>query len=217
MTHLVADGDLAATADDADAAADLFLEAGVCVFEAALPPSLVAACRSVLERKSRLLDERLAARGVDLQAPWRFNEVCRRRFARYDLRGWALSDAIFTESLLLWSAAPWLPFVRSVLGDDVKELWRGVVDNRPGSETQGWHRDGGFLFPNGAEHRRLLPLLTLQHADPSITRLAHSPRGLVVGRPQPRTASLHASSFSRRRPASALPDHLCASGRPAHR
>ena len=121
MTHLVADGDLAATADDADAAADLFLEAGVCVFEAALPPSLVAACRSVLERKSRLLDERLAARGVDLQAPWRFNEVCRRRFARYDLRGWALADAIFTESLLLWSAAPWLPFVRSVLGDVVPD------------------------------------------------------------------------------------------------
>jgi ectoine hydroxylase-related dioxygenase (phytanoyl-CoA dioxygenase family) len=38
-----------------------------------------------------------------------------------------------------------VPFISAVLGDAV-ECWRGVVDNRPGSATQGWHRDGQPLY-----------------------------------------------------------------------
>eukprot|EP00965_Chrysotila_dentata_P026188 868430-Pleurochrysis_carterae.AAC.2 len=77
--------------------------------------------------------------------PFRFNEVCRRRLQRYDIRG-RLIDGSPLRSSLLGDAAPWLPLMRHVLGDDAVELWRGVIDNRPGSETQSWHRDGEHLF-----------------------------------------------------------------------
>jgi len=36
--------------------------------------------------------------------------------------------------------------VAAVLGPGACERWRGIVDNRPGSEMQGWHRDGDHLF-----------------------------------------------------------------------
>ena len=145
MTHLVGDEDLLASWDDIDAAVDLFRMAGLCVFEQALPVADVDNCREALAARMQLLDRQLAARNVDLDSPWRFNEVCRRRRGRYDVRGWALSDPVFAGRLL-WAEAAWLPFVHAVLGEDAVELWRGVVDNRPGSETQGWHRDGDHLF-----------------------------------------------------------------------
>ena len=145
MTHLVGDDDLLASWDDIDAAVDLFRTAGLCVFEQALPIADVDACHAAIAHRMLLLDRQLAARNVDLNSPWRFNEVCRRRLGRYDVRGWALADPAFDGSSL-WADAVWLPFVHAVLGEDAVELWRGVVDNRPGSETQGWHRDGEILF-----------------------------------------------------------------------
>ena len=150
MTHLVGDGDVDASFSDVTASVDLFNEAGLCIFPNALSHAHVDACRTCLEQRMGKLDAQLLKRGVDLNSQWRFNEACRRRYGRYDVRNWALQDRPFQDAAL-WTEAAWLPFVRAALGDDCRELWRGVVDNRPGSETQGWHRDGDFLFSSGFE------------------------------------------------------------------
>ena len=39
-----------------------------------------------------------------------------------------------------------MSFVHAALGENAVECWWGVVDNRPGSVAQGWHRDGQALF-----------------------------------------------------------------------
>eukprot|EP00966_Prymnesium_polylepis_P253542 5860351-Prymnesium_polylepis.1 len=57
------------------------------------------------------------------------------------------------DHTLLHDDAPWRAFVSDTLGPDFVELWRGVIDNRPGSEIQPWHSDGGHL----SEDRHLPP------------------------------------------------------------
>ena len=90
-------------------------------------------------------------REVNMDTPFRFNEICRRRKGRHDLKlseGWEQESAErmpFADPLL-WSKFPITPFVHKVLGEGAVELWRGVVDNMPGSLDQGWHRDGEHLF-----------------------------------------------------------------------
>ena len=146
---LVGDGDLECASDDPVAAADLFNEAGLCIFPGMLPLGVVDGCHEAFLLRSSHVDDRLAALGVDLGTQFRFNEVVRRRAARYDIRCSHASEAGFGHPAL-GSEAPWLPFIHEVLGDGAVECWRGVVDNRPSSEVQGWHRDGQPLF--GHQH-----------------------------------------------------------------
>jgi hypothetical protein len=83
---LVGDGDLDVLAADVSAAADLFAAAGVCVFRDLLPLDVVNGCRAAFEHRSTQIDAGLASRAVDLGTQFRFNEVIRRRAARYDIR-----------------------------------------------------------------------------------------------------------------------------------
>lgn len=149
---MVGDTDLCADLSEPERAAEMFDATGVCWFEEALPPTLVDECCESYEPRRVEIDAALAARGVDLHTQFRFDEICRRRYSRYDVRGYGISGRPFQDPLL-WSAAQWMPFVRCVLGPDACERWRGVVDNRPGSDMQGWHRDGDHVF----EHVHLPP------------------------------------------------------------
>ena len=155
---LVGDGDLNAPPDDPVTAAELFSNSGLCIFQDMLPLEVVDSCHAAFVLRSSDIDARLAELGVDLDTQFRFNDVVRRRRARFDIKcghvpeeqcgkpdGVPVVVDGFSQPAL-WDAAPWLPFVHEVLGDSAVECWRGVVDNRPGSEVQGWHRDGQPLF-----------------------------------------------------------------------
>ena len=142
---MVGDADLQASLSSPESCAELFDACGVCWFDAVLPTELIDQCKASYEARRGEIDKRLEERGVDLHDQFRFNEICRRRFMRYDVRGYGISAVPFQDPRL-HHLAPWLPFVKSVLGVDACERWRGIVDNRPGSEMQGWHRDGDHLF-----------------------------------------------------------------------
>ena len=139
--NLVGDGDLDAPLDDVEAAAELFANAGLCVFLEMLPVSVVDDAHAKFQVVAKEIDAGLVACEVDLGTQFRFNEVVRRRTARFDIK---TTTALLHP--LLHTDAPWLPFIEQVLGEGYTECWRGVVDNRPGSEVQGWHRDGQPLF-----------------------------------------------------------------------
>ena len=127
------------------ASARLFLHAGICVLESVLPAALIGnilvATQAVLQR----IDEALEERGVSVEDDFSFNEVVRRGVGRYDVRfgaGMPLPADTALDHPLLRDAAPWLPVVRRVLGLNAQEIFRGVVDNRPGSTHQDYHMDG---------------------------------------------------------------------------
>ena len=140
---LVGDGDLDVQADDVESSAELFAAAGLCIFRDMLPVHIVDGCHDCYQHRAEMIDACLMSRAVDLSTQFRFNEVVRRRAARYDVC--CSGEPGFCHPALL-EDAPWLPFVHAVLGDNATECWRGVVDNRPGSVVQGWHRDGQPLF-----------------------------------------------------------------------
>ena len=128
-----------------NAAVDMMNLTGLIIFRDMLPQNVVDHCHAAYLLRAKQIDQGLASRGTDLNTQFRYNEVVRRRTARLDIRCTNAPEAGFHASAL-HDEAPWLPFVRSLLGEAAKECWRGVVDNRPGSETQGWHRDGQPLF-----------------------------------------------------------------------
>ena len=142
----VGDGDLNALCEEPAAAAELLSKTGLCIFEDALPSAVVADCHTAFVLRSSDIDSRLTELGVDLDTQFRFNEIVCRRIACFNVRCGRVPEAGAFGHPALWNEAPWLPFVHEVLGDGAVECWRGVVDNRPGSEVQGWHRDGQPLF-----------------------------------------------------------------------
>ena len=147
-TARVGDGDLNAELCDRAhllAAADMFADTGICIFEEVLPEDVVSACCAAFRLHAIAIDSWLESCGADVDTQFRFNEVVRRRACRYDHRVVDAPGGAFSHPLL-GSEAPWIPFVSEVLGEGAVECWRGVVDNRPGSECQGWHRDGQALF-----------------------------------------------------------------------
>ena len=114
------------------AACTRLAEDGLCVFDSVLPTALIDACRPYVEEALEKLDHELSAK-LDTRAR-----------CRYKVRG-AMKEPPLLGDPLLHDLAPWLPTVRAALGADAIELWRGALDNRPGSEAQEWHRDGEYL------------------------------------------------------------------------
>ena len=108
---------------------------GLCVFERALPVSLIDACRPVVALALTRLDADLETGGYSTESRTRVKV----RAAEGSMDEPPLGDA------LLHQRAPWLPLVHATLGEDALELWRGVLDNKPGSSGMRWHRDGEYL------------------------------------------------------------------------
>lgn len=143
---LVRDSDLTVNLADTATAAALFCKAGICVFNDVLPCGLIEECRGSFTSAAALVDAALAARhmgadGVYVGHEIAFNEVCQRGKERLDIRGVGMTDGPLASSALHIDA-PWMPFVKAVLGEEAHECFRGVVDNRPGSGDQEWHADG---------------------------------------------------------------------------
>ena len=133
-----------------DASAALFADMGICVFESVLSTALIDDCRRVsrrvFEKTSARVDAALASRGIGDGGRYighevNFNEVCQRGRERLDVRT-GMHDDSLGDALLHGESAPWMPFVRRVLGEAAHECFRGVMDSRPGSVAQEWHSDG---------------------------------------------------------------------------
>ena len=99
-------------------------ETGLCVLEGIVSVSLVDECCTAVNDVITTLDEKLTAFGVPAAERRRFNLKSK------DMSAYPLGDQA------LHGSARWLPLVHAVLGLDAHELWRGILDNRPGSTTQ---------------------------------------------------------------------------------
>lgn len=143
-THLIAEGDLDVSLTDLNHAKELFMHAGVVVFDASLDVDFLEQCRGEFVNYFAHVEQQLQNRKVDMDRPFNFNEICRRQHGRYDMRG--LPSNSFRSEVWALNNAPWRDFIDLVLGHDAVELWRGVVLNQYGSEPQHWHRDGPHLF-----------------------------------------------------------------------
>ena len=144
-SSLTCDGDLNADLTDTAASAAFFARTGICVFENTLSVGLIDRCRADFERTAARVDAALSARGIGDHGSYfgqevHFNEVCQRGRERLDIRN-GMADAHFADARLHGDTAPWMAFVRSVLGEGAHECFRGVIDNRPGSTKQEWHAD----------------------------------------------------------------------------
>jgi hypothetical protein len=116
------DGDLSVDATDPVDAAALFDKTGLVVFENVLPAELIKRCHATFEKTSRRVDAALAVRGVGVDGAYvghafAFNEVCQRGRERLDIRGVGMSEESLLDGRLHNEMAPWMPFVRAVLGD----------------------------------------------------------------------------------------------------
>ena len=94
---MVSDGDLDAPPHDLDASVELFAAAGVCVFRDLLALDVVDRLHDVYVRRAQEIDAGLTACAADLDTQFRFNEVIRRRAARYDIRFPASAAALQGE------------------------------------------------------------------------------------------------------------------------
>ena len=144
---MVRDGDLNMELSDPASAAALFAKTGICAFENVLPPELIDACRASFENTFEAsIQPALAAKGFGADGAYlgseiAFNEVCLRGRERLDIRQVGMAEASMTDHRL-HASAPWMQFIRAVLGEGAHECFRGVVANRPGSGMQEWHADG---------------------------------------------------------------------------
>jgi hypothetical protein len=86
-------------------------------------------------------------------------ELVRRSPGRYDLvvPTHDPSDDCAAPILALLEGAPWLPFVRHVLGNSARLIHAGCVCSLPGSAVQGIHRDGKHLFSSSESGGSALP------------------------------------------------------------
>ena len=168
----LADAPTAHLADEAFAAADTLATHGLCVFDGVLPTKLIDACRPYVEEAIERLDREMLSGGLDGRAR-----------SRYKVRG--KMDEPPLGDPLLHGAAPWLPVVRAALGEDAIELWRGALDNRPGSAAQEWHRDGEYLqmdadAPHGDCLTCFLPLVDVSALHGPTEFMLGSHRGAAV-------------------------------------
>ena len=158
-------GDLDASLADIGGAAALFEAAGVCVFRDVLGRKLVEACREATVPLLARVDAAIASRGdVHPDDDFESAEACRRGRRRLDVRGYGMGAPPLDDTRLHGEAV-WLPFVRATLGQSAHECFRGIVDNRPGSTRQEWHRDGPM--PEGERPRCLTIFVPLVDIDES--------------------------------------------------
>ena len=119
-SSLTGDGELTASLSDPEKAAAFFAHTGVCLFENVLPTDLIDACRDDFKLTSARVREALDARGIGHEGSYFgcevcFNEVCQRGRERLDIRT-GMHDASLGDARLHGDGAPWMGFVRAVLG-----------------------------------------------------------------------------------------------------
>jgi hypothetical protein len=135
---------LAPTGVDVAYASLLLDFAGVCTFEKAVALENVERCRVAAVELSEELRERVRARGVDPDGldGFSFVGVHQRDPGRMDVRNHpAMGTEPFAHATL-GDDAPWMPVIKSVLGDNCRRLWKGFVVTEPGTADQAYHPDG---------------------------------------------------------------------------
>ena len=123
----------------------------------ALPPAVVEALRSKVLRvyERRLGDARQRGwtetdtHGREYLRPGceeKLEGFLGRQGGRVDMTNLEESD-LDLDALLPRDQRFWLPFVKSVLGEDMRCTMRGCVVSRPGDAAQNWHIDGVHRDP----------------------------------------------------------------------
>ena len=94
----------------------LFATTGVCVFQDMLALDVVDRLHEAYARRAQEVDAGLMACTADLDTQFRYNEVIRRRAARYDF--WFPTSA----ATLQGEDEPWMSFVHAALGENAATL-----------------------------------------------------------------------------------------------
>lgn len=126
-------------------AARLIDFAGLCLISKAVDSTLIARCNSSSSKLTEEVRSLVRARGIDPDNPttgFSFKGAHQRDPGRLDLRNhYAMDEEPFNHPSLNENAA-WIPVVKTVLGDDFKLLWKGLVVTEPGTGEQDYHPDG---------------------------------------------------------------------------
>ena len=139
-------------------AAALLDFAGVCTFQRAVDPELVARCRATVDSVAGNVRSRARRRhGVD---PDQMNDgfeleenVYQRSVGRIDLRNHEMLASAPFDADVFDAGAHWMPLIRRVLGEEATLLWKGIVVAEPGTGEQAFHADGP-LVPRDVWHAR---------------------------------------------------------------
>ena len=94
----------------------LFATTGVCVFQDMLALDVVDRLHEAYARRAQEVDAGLMACAADLDTQFRYNEVIRRRAARYDF--WFPTSAVTLQG----EEEPWMSFVHAALGENAATL-----------------------------------------------------------------------------------------------
>ena len=146
-----------------------FLDLGLLVRPACTTPAELAELDAICRRRIERTEAALLRRGIRMGTQFfLFKEVSVRGRERYDL----LLDLAAEPFLAQWcAAAPWMPLIKALLGEDV-QVDVSVIFARGGADDQDWHSDGAHLGSpvagwNGLGHAMpyaicvFLPLLDL--------------------------------------------------------
>jgi hypothetical protein len=124
-----------------------FEREGLVVLPGRLPAALVAALRDAALRSldatlGRIRTIRPAGLGVGMDEG--FAQIVQRAPGRFDLIA-GTDEPPFTDPAIQ-DRAPWRTIVARLLGEDARQLYRGILVAQPGSAQQPWHADGEQLF-----------------------------------------------------------------------
>lgn len=144
----------------------LFEHTGMLVLEDVLSKDTIKECQTHCKNIMDCLQHAFQTnKKIELTQPFKFKEVSRRQYNRYDVNtdlvfqylygkdhvdAKGLYDKVFDVMI-----SPWMPLVKAILkcgqeygnDDDFYIFRKGVVFNEAGSTTQPFHSDGKHLFP----------------------------------------------------------------------
>ena len=105
---------------------------------------VVERCHATVVELSSELRAKVRERGVDPDGPdgFSFAGVHQRDPGRMDVRNHPSMESEPFSHASLGDDAPWMPLVRSVLGEDCHQLWKGFVVTEPDTGDQAYHPDG---------------------------------------------------------------------------
>jgi len=136
-----------------NAAADAMAAYGVVCLQGALPMGQIQRYRAAVDKSFEACISALADRGLEMDEPFAFREICHRAPRRYDMQLGAngLLPLPPEDAASLRDRA-WMPLLKRLLGASMVHNFDGAVIAEPGAESQ--------ERPNFASHARRAPRLT---------------------------------------------------------
>ena len=120
-----------------NAAADAMAAYGVVCLQGALPPAQIERYRAAVDRSFEACISALTERGLEMDEPFAFREICHRAPRRYDMQLGAngLLPLPPADASSLRERA-WMPLLKRLLGASMVHNFDGAVIAEPGAESQ---------------------------------------------------------------------------------